>query len=122
MAAREVRAQKGKEKGKTERSLTPEDLGINSAANVVGKIKIKNGKMTVKTDYIAKPKGKGGIGAKGLGAKQALMNAAKNAGAKTLRIETSPIIESSGRLGKALGRRGFQARSNGTMFWEGPVQ
>jgi hypothetical protein len=67
--------------------------------------------------YLGKPEQ--GLGAGLLGARKALGTAAKAEGASTLRIETSRVIEGSGRLAPILERAGFRVRPNGTMFWEG---
>jgi len=53
--------------------------------------------------------------------RNSLGDVARAEGATVLRIETSPLIEATGRLGPGLERRGFQPRGNGSMWWEGAL-
>ena len=95
------------------RNLTADDLGLPKGTDVVGKVTSKNGKTTIKVDYIGSDKG---LGKTLIKSRSKMKQIANDAGSKTLRIETSPVINP--KLGKALGRAGFQARANGTMFLE----
>jgi hypothetical protein len=99
------------------RALTAADLGLDGTDAIVqGTMRVKGGRALVKVDYLGSEKGLGTAGLKAFGR---LKEAAKAEGATSLRIETSPIIESSGRLRTILGKQGFQSRPNGTMFYEG---
>ena len=99
------------------RALTPADMGMADTATVQGSFSWKGSKATAKVDYIGAPEG--GLGSSLLGARGSLRAAARQEGATMLRIETSRIIEDTGRLQQVLLRAGFQQRSNGTMWWQG---
>lgn len=84
-----------------------------------GTFSVRGDKATAFVGYLGR--GSEGLGSGLAGARGSLGNAAREAGASTLRIETSPIIEASGRLERGLTRAGFEARANGTMWWEGAL-
>jgi hypothetical protein len=50
---------------------------------------------------------------------RSLKDTARAEGATVLRVETTRIIEPTGRLRVILERLGFAARRNGTMYFEG---
>jgi hypothetical protein len=99
------------------RPLTAADLGLAENAIVEGTLALRGGKATAVVKYLGAPPEGFGLGV--ARARGALANVAKSDGAISLRIETSRIIEPSGRLGPLLERFGFQQRPNGTMWWEG---
>lgn len=49
---------------------------------------------------------------------RAMKDGARGMGASTLRIETTRIVESTGRLSRILDRMGFGIRRNGSRFFE----
>ena len=52
---------------------------------------------------------------------EALKATARAEGATTLRIQTSRIVEATGRLGPVLERMGFQSYGQGRFFLELPL-
>ncbi len=101
------------------RALTAADMGLaGTDAIVEGTMSVKNGQAIAKVAYLGSP---GGLGSAGLRVFGALKNAARAEGATGLRIETTRIIEPTGRLQPLLKALGFQLRTNGTMFFEGPI-
>ena len=102
------------------RPLVAADLGVPESAVVKGTFSLKAGKATAKIDYLGAADD--GLGRSLLDARKSLNEVAKAEGASSLRIETSPIIEETGRLRGILLKKGFQERSNATMYWEGKVK
>lgn len=101
------------------RALTNADLGVAENAFVEGTFAVRGGKATAYIKYLGKPEE--GIGRGLLGARNSLKTVARTEGATALRIETSSVIEKTGRLREILGRAGFGSRPNGTMWWEGGI-
>ncbi|MDI1433322.1 FG-GAP-like repeat-containing protein [Polyangium sorediatum] len=102
---------------KVDRRLTQEDLGLGGTdAEVQGSIRVKDGRALVKIDYIGSMDG---VGMKAARVFPSLKKMAREYGASSIRVETTPIIEITGNLKKLLERMGFAQRSNGTMFYEG---
>ncbi len=98
------------------RALTAADLGLEGTDAIVeGTFRMSSGRAIVKVDYLGSPTG---LGRAGLRAWSSLQNTARQAGASSLRVETTPIIEQTGQLQRILLRLGFQGRANGTMFFE----
>ncbi|XYH97990.1 RHS repeat-associated core domain-containing protein [Sorangium sp. So ce1128] len=106
--------------GKAVRALSPADLGLAENAIVEGTFAVNGEKATAYVRYLGKPAE--GLGSGLLGARKALVAAAKGEGASVLRIETSRVIEETGRLAPILEKAGFGVRPNGTMFWEGTLK
>ena len=102
------------------RSLNPADLGLAENAIVEGTFGVRGAKATAYIKYLGAPEE--GLGRGLVGARSALRKAAGAEQATVLRIETSPVIEQTGRLADILRRAGFGARPNGTAWWEGPVR
>jgi RHS repeat-associated protein len=102
------------------RALTAADLGLAEDAIVEGTFALRGGRVTATIDYLGS---ENGLGRGLLGARESLAEAAREAGATSLRIETTPIIEESGRLLRILSnpRSGFTVRGNLTAFWEGSI-
>jgi hypothetical protein len=100
------------------RPLTHGDLGLPESAIVQGTFAVRGGKATAYVQYLGAPED---LGRHLLGARTSLVNAARAEGASKLRIETTPVIEITGRLRRILLGRGFEERPNATMFWEGAV-
>ncbi|AUX38810.1 uncharacterized protein SOCE26_001880 [Sorangium cellulosum] len=109
-----------REAGKAVRALTPADLGLGENTIVEGTFAINGAKATAYVRYLGKPPE--GLGSGLLRARKALGAAAKEEGASILQIETSRVIEETGRLAPILERAGFGVRPNGTMFWEGALK
>ncbi|MEZ4263992.1 MAG: hypothetical protein R3B36_33170 [Polyangiaceae bacterium] len=95
------------------RALTAADLGVNESTVVQGAVlgACRKGDRYIR--YLG-----GGLGRELLELRNGLAKTARAHGAQTLRIETSRIIEETGRLQPILERAGFELRSNGTMWWE----
>jgi RHS repeat-associated protein len=104
----------------TTRALTAADLGLAEGAVVEGSFSVRAGKATAYIKYLGKPPA--GLARGLLGIRTNLANAARAAGADTLRIETSPIIEETGRLADVLEKVGFEFRANGTAWWEAAIK
>lgn len=103
----------------TSRALVAADLGLEGTDAIVqGTIRIKDGRALVKVAYLGSPTG---LGRAGRSVLPSLRATAAAEGATALRIETTPIIESTGRLLKVLEKMGFQQRANGSMFFEGAL-
>jgi RHS repeat-associated protein len=100
----------------TSRPLTAADLGLPEGTVVDGTFALRDGKATATIKYLGAPPEGLGLGL--ARARGALSKLAQGEGATTLRIETSRIIEPSGRLAPLLQRFGFQMRTNGTMWME----
>jgi RHS repeat-associated protein len=99
------------------RALSAADLGLEGTDAIVqGTFRIKAGRALVKVDYLGSETG---LGRAGLGAWSKLQKAARAEGATSIRVETSPVIEMTGKLQRILSKLGFQSRPNGTMFYEG---
>jgi RHS repeat-associated protein len=105
---------------KTVRPLTAADMGVVEGADVKGTFAVRDGKATAYIEYLGKPEN-GSLAAGMLGARKTLKIAAREAGARTLRIESTRVIELTGRLLKIMEKAGFQARPDGTMWWEGSL-
>jgi RHS repeat-associated protein len=104
----------------TSRPLTAADLGLKDDAIVHGTFSVRGDKATAYVQYLGK--GSDELGMVSVNAsRNSLKGVARAEGAGVLRIETSPLIEESGRLGPGLARRGFQPRGNGSMWWEGEL-
>jgi RHS repeat-associated protein len=101
------------------RALAAADLGLAEGTIVEGTLSVNSGKATAYIKYLGNPDG---VGRGLLGARAALARAARAEGANVLRIETSRIIEQSGKLGPILQRAGFASRANGTMWWETAIR
>jgi hypothetical protein len=101
------------------RPLVSEDLGLVANAVVEGTFAVRGGKATAYVQYLGRPPA--GLGRGLLGARRSLGLVAKEEGATMLRIETSPIIEETGRLRDILQKAGFGERPNGTMWWQGEL-
>jgi hypothetical protein len=107
----------GKETAK--RALEAADLGLDEAKAIVqGTFGVKGGKATAYIKYLGEAQPGAGIGRGLLEAKNNLKSLARSEGAGSLRIETTRVIEESGRLERVLQRAGFQTRPNGTMWFE----
>lgn len=100
------------------RALTKADVGLaGTTARVFGKLSVRNGKATVKIDKLDKVFGtRVKAGPKCI--IDAMKQTARDAGATRLRIETSPIIEQSGRVNRILGKLNFGQRNTGPRFLE----
>ncbi|XYI04238.1 RHS repeat domain-containing protein [Sorangium sp. So ce1128] len=99
------------------RALTQADFGFEGTdADIQGTFRVKDGRALVKVDYLGSANGVGRLGPR---AWSRLQDAARAEGATSIRVETTPVIEQTGRLTKILSKLGFQSRPNGTMFYEG---
>ncbi len=95
--------------------LEPHHLGHSWTGNTIGKIIVKGDKFIVNIDWIGN---KGGTVINGT-AIESLKNLAREYGAKALRINTTRIVERTGRLSPILQKRyGFQKMGGERLFLE----
>ncbi len=101
------------------RALTQSDFGLEGTdAEIQGTIRVKDGRALVKVEYLGSAQGLGRLGPR---AWSRLHPAARTEGATSIRVETTPVIEHTGRRMRVLSKLGFRSRPNGTMFYEGQL-